>query len=49
MTDLLSLVRYIAFLFVLIVYIVQEEMYSFVTVADDQNTKGKGVEIVQDA
>lgn len=27
----------------------QEEMYSFVTVADDQTTKGKGTTIVQDA
>lgn len=28
---------------------VQEEMYSFVTVADDQTTKGKGVNVVDDA
>lgn len=27
----------------------QEEMYSFVTVAEDQATKGKGTTIVQDA
>mmetsp|Transcript_14731 Transcript_14731/g.39776 ORF Transcript_14731/g.39776 Transcript_14731/m.39776 type:complete len:117 (-) Transcript_14731:390-740(-) len=27
----------------------KEEMYSFVTVAEDQNTKGKGVSIVADA
>lgn len=27
----------------------QEEMYSFVTVAEDQSTKGKGVTVVQDA
>uniref|UniRef100_A0A7S0S2W3 60S ribosomal protein L31 n=1 Tax=Chlamydomonas leiostraca TaxID=1034604 RepID=A0A7S0S2W3_9CHLO len=27
----------------------KEEMYSFVTVADDQTTKGKGTTIVQDA
>ena len=28
---------------------VQEEMYSFVTIADDQATKGKGTVVVQDA
>lgn len=27
----------------------QEEMYSFVTVAADQTTKGKGPQVVQDA
>ncbi len=27
----------------------QEDMYSFVTVAEDQTTKGKGTAIVQDA
>lgn len=27
----------------------QEDMYSFVTVADDQTTKGKGTVVVQDA
>ncbi len=26
----------------------QEKMYSFVTVADDQSTKGKGTVVVQD-
>lgn len=28
--------------------LLQEEMYSYVTVADDQTTKGKGVTIVED-
>jgi hypothetical protein len=27
----------------------QEEMYSYVTVSDDQNTKGKGTTVVQDS
>jgi hypothetical protein len=27
----------------------QEEMYSFVTVADDQTTKGKGTVVVNDS
>jgi hypothetical protein len=30
-------------------YLAQEEMYSYVTVAEDQNTKGKGTVVVQDA
>jgi hypothetical protein len=30
-------------------HLLQEEMYSFVTVAEDQNTKGKGVTLVADA
>lgn len=29
--------------------LMQEEMYSFVTVADDQLTKGKGTVVVADA
>ena len=27
----------------------QEDMYSYVTIADDQSTKGKGTVVVQDA
>lgn len=30
-------------------FVPQEEMYSFVTVAGDQSTKGKGTTVVQDS